>query len=106
MAAAALQMFLMTAAAGMGRDDDASVARVYAQLTGTVLPRRNAALTAEEHKERDMPRFAANLTMMFTEWPFLDRFDAAAEAGFTAVEYLFPYEHPPERSPSGCTATA
>jgi 2-dehydrotetronate isomerase len=40
-----------------------------------------------------MPRFAANLTMMFTEWPFLDRFDAAAEAGFTAVEYLFPYEH-------------
>src|ERR1700736_4428724 len=43
-----------------------------------------------------MPRFAANLTMMFTEWPFLDRFDAAAEAGFTAVEYLFPYEYPPE----------
>src|SRR5271157_6341900 len=43
-----------------------------------------------------MPRFAANLTMMFTEWSFLDRFDAAAEAGFTAVEYLFPYDHPPE----------
>jgi 2-dehydrotetronate isomerase len=43
-----------------------------------------------------MPRFAANLTMMFTEWDFLDRFDAAAEAGFTAVEYLFPYEHTPE----------
>ena len=43
-----------------------------------------------------MPRFAANLTMMFTEWPFLDRFDAAAQAGFTAVEYLFPYEHPPD----------
>ena len=34
--------------------------------------------------------------MMFTEWPFLDRFDAAAEAGFPAVEYLFPYDHPPE----------
>ena len=42
-----------------------------------------------------MPRFAANLSMMFTEWDFLDRFDAAAGAGFTAVEYLFPYEHPP-----------
>src|SRR6476660_185299 len=43
-----------------------------------------------------MPRFAANLTMMFTEWPFLDRFAAAAEAGFEAVEFLFPYEHAPE----------
>jgi hydroxypyruvate isomerase len=43
-----------------------------------------------------MPRFAANLTMMFTEWPFLDRFAAAADAGFTAVEFLFPYEHAPE----------
>ncbi|OAP36902.1 hydroxypyruvate isomerase [Sinorhizobium glycinis] len=43
-----------------------------------------------------MPVFAANLTMMFNEWPFLDRFDAAADAGFTAVEYLFPYEAPPE----------
>ncbi|WAC29545.1 L-threonate dehydrogenase [Ancylobacter sp. SL191] len=36
--AAALQMFLMTSAAGMGRDDDASVARLYAQVTGTALP--------------------------------------------------------------------
>jgi 2-dehydrotetronate isomerase len=43
-----------------------------------------------------MPRFAANLTMMFTEVAFLDRFEAAASAGFTAVEYLFPYEHPAE----------
>ena len=37
-AAAALQMFLMAAGAGMGRDDDASVARIYAQVTGTALP--------------------------------------------------------------------
>ena len=37
-AAAALQMFLMTAASGMGRDDDASVARMYARVTGTHLP--------------------------------------------------------------------
>ena len=43
-----------------------------------------------------MPVFAANLTMMFNEWPFLDRFDAAADAGFAAVEYLFPYEATPE----------
>ncbi|WP_065377121.1 2-oxo-tetronate isomerase [Ensifer adhaerens] len=43
-----------------------------------------------------MPVFAANLTMMFNEWPFLDRFDAAADAGFAAVEYLFPYEAAPE----------
>jgi 2-dehydrotetronate isomerase len=41
-----------------------------------------------------MPHFAANLSMMFTEVPFLDRFDAAAKAGFTAVEFLFPYDHP------------
>ena len=40
-----------------------------------------------------MPRFAANLTMLFTELPFLDRFDAAAKAGFTAVEFLFPYAY-------------
>ena len=39
-----------------------------------------------------MPRFAANLTMMFTELPFLDRFGAAAGAGFDAVEFLFPYD--------------
>jgi hydroxypyruvate isomerase len=43
-----------------------------------------------------MPRFAANLSMMFQEVGFLDRFDAAALAGFKAVEFLFPYEHPPE----------
>lgn len=42
-----------------------------------------------------MPRFAANLSMMYTEVPFLDRFEAAARDGFTAVEYLFPYEHAP-----------
>ena len=41
-----------------------------------------------------MPRFAANLSMMFTEVPFLDRFARAQAAGFEAVEFLFPYEHP------------
>ena len=38
-----------------------------------------------------MPKFNANLTMLFNEVPFLDRFQAAAEAGFKGVEYLFPY---------------
>ena len=38
-----------------------------------------------------MPKFAANLTMMFNEVDFLDRFAAAGAAGFTGVEYLFPY---------------
>ncbi|ABF08718.1 2-dehydrotetronate isomerase [Cupriavidus metallidurans] len=41
-----------------------------------------------------MPRFAANLSMMYTEHDFLDRFAAAAKDGFQAVEYLFPYDHP------------
>jgi hydroxypyruvate isomerase len=40
-----------------------------------------------------MPRFAANLTMLFTEVPFLDRFERAASAGFEAVEFLFPYAY-------------
>jgi hydroxypyruvate isomerase len=40
-----------------------------------------------------MPRFAANLTMLFTEVPFLDRFAEAARHGFTAVEFLFPYPY-------------
>ncbi|MCP8896601.1 hydroxypyruvate isomerase [Shinella daejeonensis] len=39
-----------------------------------------------------MPKFAANLTMLFTEAPFAERFALAAEAGFKGVEYLFPYD--------------
>ena len=42
-----------------------------------------------------MPRFAANLSTMFTELPFLDRFAAAHRAGFDAVECQFPYEAAP-----------
>ena len=41
-----------------------------------------------------MPRFAANLSMLFTEVPFLDRFERAARAGFSSVEVQFPYEAP------------
>lgn len=40
-----------------------------------------------------MPRFAANLSMLFNELDFLERFEAAANAGFEAVEFLFPYEY-------------
>jgi hydroxypyruvate isomerase len=43
-----------------------------------------------------MTRLAANLTMLFNEVDFLDRFDAAAQAGFKGVEYLFPYAYPKE----------
>src|SRR5258706_1709502 len=43
-----------------------------------------------------MPKFAANLSMLFTELPFLERFAAAAKAGFRGVEYLFPYAMPKE----------
>lgn len=42
-----------------------------------------------------MPNLAANLSMLFTELPFLERFEAAARAGFDAVEYLFPYDYEP-----------
>jgi hydroxypyruvate isomerase len=42
-----------------------------------------------------MPRFAANLTMMYGEYAFLDRFAAAARDGFRAVEFLFPYDFDP-----------
>ncbi|MDH6300674.1 2-oxo-tetronate isomerase [Polynucleobacter sphagniphilus] len=42
-----------------------------------------------------MPKFAANLTMIFNEYEFPARFPAAAKAGFDAVEFLFPYDYPP-----------
>jgi len=43
-----------------------------------------------------MPRFSANLSMLFGEHDFLDRFDAAARAGFKGVEYIGPYDHAPD----------
>lgn len=43
-----------------------------------------------------MPRFAANLSLMYPELPFLERFAAAADDGFRAVEYLFPYAWAPQ----------
>jgi len=53
-------------------------------------------LIPTDHKEIYMPRFAANLSMLFTEVDFMDRFAAAAKAGFSGVEYLFPYDFPAE----------
>lgn len=47
-----------------------------------------------DDEDRYMPKFAANLTMLFNEVEFLDRFGAAAKAGFHGVEYLFPYPYP------------
>ncbi len=43
-----------------------------------------------------MPRFAANLSFMYQDLPFLERFAAAAADGFEGVEYLFPYDYPAE----------
>jgi hydroxypyruvate isomerase len=43
-----------------------------------------------------MPKFSANLSMMFTEVDFLERFSAAADAGFSAVEFLLPYDYSPK----------
>jgi hydroxypyruvate isomerase len=44
-----------------------------------------------------MPKFCANLTLLFNEHPFMERFAAAARAGFKGVEYLFPYDFPKEQ---------
>ncbi|SFT91050.1 2-oxo-tetronate isomerase [Mesorhizobium sp. YR577] len=43
-----------------------------------------------------MPKFSANLSMLFGEHDFLDRFDAAARAGFQGIEYIGPYDHAPD----------
>ncbi|RUO99632.1 2-oxo-tetronate isomerase [Hyphomicrobium sp.] len=52
-----------------------------------------------------MPRFAANLSLLFTELPFLDRFEAAAAAGFDAVEFMFPYDFPADEIAARLKAT-
>jgi hydroxypyruvate isomerase len=43
-----------------------------------------------------MPRFSVSLSQLFTELPFLERFEAAARAGFKQVEFMFPYEYSPD----------
>ena len=44
-----------------------------------------------------MPKFSANLTFLFTELPFMERFEAAAKSGFKAVEYMAPYPYPADQ---------
>ncbi|MND03768.1 putative hydroxypyruvate isomerase YgbM [compost metagenome] len=44
-----------------------------------------------------MPKFCANLSFFWSELDFMDRFAAAAKAGFKGVEYLFPYDHDKSR---------
>ena len=86
--AAALQMFLMTSGARDGaRRRRLGGAALCLRMTGVSLP--GDATPTPPHKERPtMPRFAANLTMMFTRWPFLDRlhYRRGLEAGFDAME--------------------
>lgn len=53
------------------------------------------AVTFPAKEPTDMPRFAANITFLFTELPFLDRFAAAADAGFRGVEFHYPYDIDP-----------
>lgn len=55
-----------------------------------------ARIPQPQERPPPMPRFAANLSFLFNEHEFLDRFDAAARAGFQAVEFLFPYDFSPE----------
>lgn len=50
--------------------------------------------TGRSRRDQVMPRFAANLSMLFNEVAFLDRFSQAAGAGFRGVEFLFPYDYP------------
>lgn len=54
-------------------------------------------MVAATKKDVTMPKFSANLSMLFTEVDFLDRFAKAAGSDFTAVEYMFPYDWPAEQ---------
>ena len=44
-----------------------------------------------------MVKLAANLSMLFNEYDFLDRFEKASRAGFKGIEYLFPYQYPKDQ---------
>ncbi len=55
-------------------------------------PSKASARITNKKRISQVPKFAANLTMLFNELPFLDRFKAAKDAGFGGVEYLFPYD--------------
>src|SRR5262245_49514534 len=65
--------------------------RYYADSRAPARPRASA-VSADR---KTMPRFGANLAYLFTEFPFIDRFAAAAAAGFPAVELQLPYDQAP-----------
>ena len=50
-------------------------------------------LRPDNPRKPPMPKFCANLTLLWNELDFIERFGAAAKAGFTGVEYLFPYDY-------------
>src|SRR3989442_1098344 len=60
-------------------------------------PRPPSRCGTDPQQKPPMPKFAANLTMLYNEIDFLDRFAAATEGGFKGVEYLFPYAYPKEQ---------
>jgi hypothetical protein len=70
-----------------------------------VLP-READNGLQAAQETPMTRFAANLSMLFTEVPLLNRFERAARAGFSCVEIQFPYEATAQICATGCAPTA
>ena len=78
---------LSLAAAGCRRPDDAGAGFAQSALSD---------IAHQSSRRSDlMPRFAANLAYLFTERPLIERFGAAAAAGFKAVELQFPYDHAP-----------
>ena len=99
-------------AARGARGDGAPLARGGCPSPRRCRPSRStscAAVSARagEHERRNaMPRFAANLSMMYPEHAFLDRFAAAARDGFRAVEFLFPYDFPAATIATALTTTA
>ena len=76
-------------------DNDHRIRGTCRDATRTRRP-RSCCSTERDSRGTSMPKFSANLSMLFTEHDFLDRFDAAAKAGFKAVEYIGPYDHAPE----------
>ena len=85
LAAAAHQLYLATAAAGHGNEDDAAVVKFYAAL-GIELPAKKAC-------DDTMPRFA-NLSMMYGEHAFLDRFRGRGERRLRRRRVPVPYDFP------------
>src|SRR5437868_1180008 len=67
----------------------------FGRLAAPRARRYKAAACAWTPERRKMPRLAANLAYLFTERPLIERFGAAAAAGFSAVELQFPYDHAP-----------